>query len=102
MFATFMLFVMDFVFALVIGARQDQVPFSDKEVLGGDNTKLEIQNLYCCMEEQGLWSFFSLLFVNFHCLLIREILLHLVTRLWDTYLAEGDSLPEFLVYVSQF
>jgi len=23
----------------------------------------------------------------------------LVTRLWDTYLAEGDALPDFLVYV---
>ncbi|KAI3470179.1 hypothetical protein Pfo_026842, partial [Paulownia fortunei] len=24
---------------------------------------------------------------------------HLVTRLWDTYLAEGDALPDFLVYI---
>jgi hypothetical protein len=22
-----------------------------------------------------------------------------VTRLWDTYLAEGDALPDFLVYI---
>ncbi|ONK59020.1 uncharacterized protein A4U43_C08F2150 [Asparagus officinalis] len=35
----------------------------------------------------------------FNCLLIREIPFHLVTRLWDTYLAEGDALPEFLVFI---
>ncbi|KAG0477700.1 hypothetical protein HPP92_012419 [Vanilla planifolia] len=51
------------------------------------------------MEEQGL-EFLQFAFRWFNCLLIREIPFHLVTRLWDTYLAEGDSLPEFLVYVS--
>lgn len=51
------------------------------------------------MEEQGL-EFLQFSFRWFNCLLIREIPFHLVTRLWDTYLAEGDSLPEFLVYIS--
>ncbi|KAL0927470.1 hypothetical protein M5K25_001641 [Dendrobium thyrsiflorum] len=51
------------------------------------------------MEEQGL-EFLQFAFRWFNCLLIREIPFHLVTRLWDTYLAEGDSLPEFLVYIS--
>ncbi|KAG1328284.1 TBC1 domain family member 22B [Cocos nucifera] len=52
-----------------------------------------------CMEEQGL-EFLQFAFRWFNCLLIREIPFHLVTRLWDTYLAEGDALPEFLVYIS--
>ncbi|ONK75037.1 uncharacterized protein A4U43_C03F12670 [Asparagus officinalis] len=48
------------------------------------------------MEDQGL-EFLQFAFRWFNCLLIREIPFHLVTRLWDTYLAEGDALPEFLV-----
>ncbi|KAL5156741.1 TBC1 domain family member 22B [Glycine soja] len=51
------------------------------------------------MEEQGL-EFLQFAFRWFNCLLIREIPFHLVTRLWDTYLAEGDALPDFLVYIS--
>ncbi|XP_042501883.1 GTPase-activating protein GYP1-like [Macadamia integrifolia] len=51
------------------------------------------------MEEQGL-EFIQFAFRWFNCLLIREIPFHLVTRLWDTYLAEGDALPDFLVYIS--
>ncbi|XP_020256868.1 TBC1 domain family member 22B-like isoform X2 [Asparagus officinalis] len=51
------------------------------------------------MEDQGL-EFLQFAFRWFNCLLIREIPFHLVTRLWDTYLAEGDALPEFLVYIS--
>lgn len=51
------------------------------------------------MEEQGL-EFLQFAFRWFNCLMIREIPFHLVTRLWDTYLAEGDALPEFLVYIS--
>ncbi|GAB4825581.1 hypothetical protein Ancab_008455 [Ancistrocladus abbreviatus] len=51
------------------------------------------------IEEQGL-EFLQFAFRWFNCLLIREIPFHLVTRLWDTYLAEGDALPEFLVYIS--
>ncbi|KAL5576230.1 hypothetical protein UlMin_017929 [Ulmus minor] len=50
------------------------------------------------MEEQGL-EFLQFAFRWFNCLLIREIPFHLVTRLWDTYLAEGDGLPDFLVYI---
>lgn len=34
------------------------------------------------------------------CFITLQIPFHLVTRLWDTYLAEGDSLPDFLVYIS--
>ncbi|XP_021906812.1 GTPase-activating protein GYP1 [Carica papaya] len=50
------------------------------------------------MDEQGL-EFLQFAFRWFNCLLIREIPFHLVTRLWDTYLAEGDALPDFLVYI---
>ncbi|KAI3459802.1 hypothetical protein Pfo_016465 [Paulownia fortunei] len=50
------------------------------------------------MEDQGL-EFLQFAFRWFNCLLIREIPFHLVTRLWDTYLAEGDALPDFLVYI---
>nr|XP_043628377.1 TBC1 domain family member 22B-like [Erigeron canadensis] len=51
------------------------------------------------MEEQGL-DFLQFSFRWFNCLLIREIPFHLVSRLLDTYLAEGDALPDFLVYIS--
>ena len=34
-----------------------------------------------------------------NCLLIREVPFHLGFRLWDTYLAEGPRMKEFLVYV---
>ncbi|KAI3981827.1 hypothetical protein MKX01_027812 [Papaver californicum] len=44
-------------------------------------------------EEQGL-EFLQFAFRWFNCLLIHEI-----RWLWDTYLAEGDALPEFLVYI---
>ncbi|XP_074560058.1 MLO-like protein 7 isoform X1 [Curcuma longa] len=47
------------------------------------------------MEGQGL-EFLQFAFRWFNCLLIREIPFHLVTH----YLAEGDSLPNFLVYIS--
>jgi hypothetical protein len=50
------------------------------------------------VEEQGL-EFLQFAFRWFNCLLIREIPFHLVTRLWDTYLAEGDGFADFLVYV---
>eukprot|EP00252_Welwitschia_mirabilis_P024802 TRINITY_DN7499_c0_g1_i1.p1 TRINITY_DN7499_c0_g1~~TRINITY_DN7499_c0_g1_i1.p1 ORF type:complete len:446 (+),score=105.75 TRINITY_DN7499_c0_g1_i1:266-1603(+) len=50
------------------------------------------------MEEQGL-EFLQFAFRWFNCLLIREIPFHLVTRLWDTYLAEGERFADFLVYV---
>ncbi|KAJ7548303.1 hypothetical protein O6H91_07G006400 [Diphasiastrum complanatum] len=50
------------------------------------------------LEEQSL-EYLQFAFRWFNCLLIREIPFTLVTRLWDTYLAEGDSFPEYLVYV---
>jgi len=40
---------------------------------------------------------FAFRWVN--CLLLRELPFHLGVRLWDTYLAEGAALKEFLVYV---
>ncbi|KNA24261.1 hypothetical protein SOVF_017210 isoform B [Spinacia oleracea] len=51
------------------------------------------------MEEHGL-EFLQFAFRWFNCLLIREIPFSLVNRLWDTYLAEGDALPDFLVYIA--
>ncbi|CAK8575786.1 unnamed protein product [Lathyrus sativus] len=50
------------------------------------------------IEDQGL-EFLQFAFRWFNCLLIREIPFDLITRLWDTYLAEGDALPDFLVYI---
>ncbi|BFG29203.1 hypothetical protein CerSpe_154770 [Prunus speciosa] len=50
------------------------------------------------VEEQGL-EFLQFAFRWFNCLLIREIPFHLISRLWDTYLSEGDALPDFLVYI---
>ncbi|KAF3575651.1 hypothetical protein DY000_02034861 [Brassica cretica] len=50
------------------------------------------------MEEQGL-EFLQFAFRWYNCLLIREIPFSLINRLWDTYLAEGDALPDFLVYI---
>ncbi|KAJ9451217.1 GTPase-activating protein gyp1 [Diplonema papillatum] len=40
---------------------------------------------------------FSFRWMN--CLLVRELPLHLVIRLWDTYLAEGEHFPTLHVYV---
>ncbi|CAL4984939.1 unnamed protein product [Urochloa decumbens] len=51
------------------------------------------------IEEQGL-EFLQFSFRWFNCLLIREVPFHLATRLWDTYLAEGDYLPDFLLYIA--
>ncbi|XWS22181.1 hypothetical protein CRYUN_Cryun29cG0012700 [Craigia yunnanensis] len=50
------------------------------------------------MEDQGI-EFLQFAFRWFYCLLICEIPFNLVTRIWDTYLAEGDALPDFLVYI---
>ncbi|CAN6977088.1 unnamed protein product [Brassica oleracea var. botrytis] len=50
------------------------------------------------MEEQGL-EFLQFAFRWYNCLLIREIPYSIINRLWDTYLAEGDALPDFLVYI---
>ncbi|KAG2561355.1 hypothetical protein PVAP13_8KG158700 [Panicum virgatum] len=51
------------------------------------------------IEEQEL-EFLQFSFRCFNCLLIREVPFHLAMRLWDTYLAEGDYLPDFLLYIA--
>ena len=49
------------------------------------------------METEGLeFLQFSFRWVN--CLLLREIPFQLGLRLWDTYLAEGPRMKEFLIY----
>lgn len=49
------------------------------------------------MEAEGLeFLQFSFRWVN--CLLLREIPFQLGLRLWDTYLAEGPRMKEFLIY----
>lgn len=50
------------------------------------------------VREQGL-EFLQFAFRWVNCLLIREVPFHLVGRLWDTYLAEGDGFSEYLVYL---
>ncbi|KAF8090824.1 hypothetical protein N665_0465s0006, partial [Sinapis alba] len=50
------------------------------------------------MEEQGL-EFLQFAFWWYNCLLIREIPYSIINSLWDTYLDEGDALPDFLVYI---
>ncbi|GAB4813408.1 hypothetical protein N2152v2_000454 [Parachlorella kessleri] len=47
---------------------------------------------------EGL-EFIQFAFRWVNCLLLREVPFHLGTRLWDTYLAEGSGLRDFLVYV---
>ena len=50
------------------------------------------------MEREGVELMqFAFRWVN--CLLLRELPFQLGIRLWDTYLAEGPALKEFLVYV---
>ena len=50
------------------------------------------------METEGLeFLQFSFRWVN--CLVLREIPFQLGLRLWDTYLAEGARMKEFLIYV---
>lgn len=50
------------------------------------------------MESEGLeFLQFSFRWVN--CLLLREIPFQLGLRLWDTYLAEGPRMKEFVIYV---
>jgi len=51
------------------------------------------------IEAQGL-QFLQFAFRWFNCLVLREVPFRLVSRLWDTYTAEGaDQFSEFLVYV---
>jgi len=53
--------------------------------------------LYRHFQVEGL-DFLQISFRWINCLLIRELPFSLIPRLWDTYLAEGDSLREFLLY----
>ena len=36
----------------------------------------------------------------FNCLIMRELPFALVCRLWDTYIAEGDNVKSFVVFVA--
>lgn len=50
------------------------------------------------LEAEGV-EFLSFSFRWVNCLLLREVPFSLCGRLWDTYLAEGPRLREFLTYV---
>ncbi|CAK0787611.1 hypothetical protein CVIRNUC_010833 [Coccomyxa viridis] len=50
------------------------------------------------LESEGL-EFLQFTFRWVNCLLIREIPFQLAIRLWDTYLAEGTRMRDFLTYV---
>lgn len=50
------------------------------------------------LEKEGV-EFMQFAFRWANCLLLRELPFKLGQRLWDTYLAEGAALKEFLVYV---
>ncbi|CAD7702645.1 unnamed protein product [Ostreobium quekettii] len=49
------------------------------------------------LDDQGI-DFLQFAFRWVNCLLVREVPFHLVGRLWDTYLAEGQRFSDFLVY----
>ncbi|KAI7846171.1 hypothetical protein COHA_000341 [Chlorella ohadii] len=49
------------------------------------------------LEKEGL-QFIQFAFRWVNCLLLREVPFPLAVRLWDTYLAEGSQLKEFLAY----
>ncbi|KAK9832713.1 hypothetical protein WJX81_003081 [Elliptochloris bilobata] len=50
------------------------------------------------MEAEGL-DFLQFTFRWVNCLLLREVPFALAVRLWDTYVAEGGRMKEFLTYV---
>ncbi|GLT34916.1 hypothetical protein SLA2020_094040 [Shorea laevis] len=87
----------------LLDGRQDRYMFAQP---GIQRLVFKLKELVRCIEEtisrhmkeQGL-EFLQFAFRWFNCLLIREIPFNLVTRLWDTYLAKGDALPDFLVYI---
>lgn len=54
--------------------------------------------LYHHLESQGV-MFVQFAFRWVNCLLMRELPLSLVIRLWDTYIAEGDRFPTLHTYV---
>lgn len=51
------------------------------------------------LEDQGL-EFIQFVFRWINCLLVRELPLAQVVRLWDTYIADGDDFAEFVTYVA--
>mmetsp|Transcript_40460 Transcript_40460/g.77301 ORF Transcript_40460/g.77301 Transcript_40460/m.77301 type:complete len:181 (+) Transcript_40460:494-1036(+) len=54
--------------------------------------------MYTHVEAQGL-QFLQFSFRWFNCLMLREVPFALVTRLWDTYMAESaEDFADFLVY----
>eukprot|EP00276_Gloeochaete_wittrockiana_P005734 CAMPEP_0184661458 /NCGR_PEP_ID=MMETSP0308-20130426/38430_1 /TAXON_ID=38269 /ORGANISM="Gloeochaete witrockiana, Strain SAG 46.84" /LENGTH=513 /DNA_ID=CAMNT_0027102775 /DNA_START=233 /DNA_END=1771 /DNA_ORIENTATION=- len=54
--------------------------------------------LYDHLEQQGL-QFLQFAFRWINCLLMRELSLPLIIRVWDTYLAEGDGFAVLHAYV---
>lgn len=50
------------------------------------------------LDAEGV-EFMQFAFRWVNCLLLRELPFAVGTRLWDTYLAEGPALKDFLVYV---
>jgi hypothetical protein len=54
--------------------------------------------LYQHLQTQGV-MFVQFAFRWVNCLLMRELPLNLVIRLWDTYIAEGDRFPTLHTYV---
>lgn len=50
------------------------------------------------LESEGV-EFLQFAFRWVNCLLVREVPFELAPRLWDTYLAEGPRLKEYLIYV---
>ena len=48
-------------------------------------------------KENTLFIQFAFRWMN--CLLMRELPLHLIVRMWDTYLSEGDRFANFHIYV---
>eukprot|EP00884_Botryococcus_braunii_P016775 jgi/Botrbrau1/3781/Bobra.0183s0016.1 len=51
------------------------------------------------LEDQGV-EFLQFTFRWVNCLLIREVPFPAALRLWDTYLAEGARMKDFLIYVA--
>ncbi|KAG5575297.1 hypothetical protein H5410_055431 [Solanum commersonii] len=77
----------------LLDGMQDHYTFAQP---GIQRLVFKLKELNLCQhtwKSKGL-NFSSLLFAG------SIIPFHLVNRLWDTYLAEGDALPDFLVYIA--
>ena len=55
-------------------------------------------DLYNHIQEEGL-MFLQFAFRYMNCLLIRELSMKTIVRLWDTYLSESNGFDVFHVYV---